>query len=120
MYQVKYIETLGTGLTDLLAECNAKGLKKPLFEEVSGRFRVVIWRNGKTRRNRNESAIFEKLVLAYLREVDVEGAKLSDLQQLMPGLSRGHCQSVLRKLRKIGKIRSEGATSSARWFVAQV
>ena len=24
MYQVKYIETLGTGLTDLLAECKAK------------------------------------------------------------------------------------------------
>ena len=44
MYQVKYIETLGTGLTDLLAECKAKGLEKPLFEEVSGRFRVVIWR----------------------------------------------------------------------------
>ena len=44
MYQVKYIETLGTGLTDMLAECEAKGLQKPLFEEVSGRFRVVIWR----------------------------------------------------------------------------
>ena len=44
MYQVKYIETLGTGLTDLLADCKAKGLKKPLFEEASGRFRVVIWR----------------------------------------------------------------------------
>ena len=44
MYQVKYIETLGTGLTDLLAECKAKGLKTLLFEEISGRFRVVIWR----------------------------------------------------------------------------
>ena len=31
MYQVKYIETIGTGLTDLLAECKAKGLKTPLF-----------------------------------------------------------------------------------------
>lgn len=44
MYQVKYIETLGTGLTDMLEECKAKGLKTPLLEEVSGRFRVVIWR----------------------------------------------------------------------------
>lgn len=44
MYQVKYIETLGTGLTDLLAECAAKGLKTPLFEEIEGRFRVVLWR----------------------------------------------------------------------------
>ena len=104
-------------MTDMLDECRAKGLKKPLFEEVSGRFRVVIWRNGKTRRGRNEAVIFEKLVLAHLKDVDVGGAKLSDLQQLMPSLSRGHCQSVLRKLRKMGKIRSEGATSSARWFI---
>jgi predicted HTH transcriptional regulator len=44
MYQVKYIATLGTGLTDMLAECEAKGLQMPLFEEVSGRFRVVVWR----------------------------------------------------------------------------
>ena len=44
--QVKYIETLGTGLMDLLAECKAKELKKPLFEEASGRFSVVIWRPG--------------------------------------------------------------------------
>jgi ATP-dependent DNA helicase RecG len=42
--RVKYIETIGTGLTDLLKECKAKGLKKPLLEEVSGRFRIVIWR----------------------------------------------------------------------------
>ena len=41
---MKYIETLGTGLTDMLGECKAKGLKTPLLEEVSGRFRVVIWR----------------------------------------------------------------------------
>ena len=44
MYQVKYIETLGTGLTDMLEECKLKGLKTPLLEEISGRFRVVIWR----------------------------------------------------------------------------
>ena len=48
MYQVKYIETLGTGLTDLLKECKAKGLRKPLLEEISGRFRVVLWRPGTT------------------------------------------------------------------------
>ena len=44
MYQVKYIETIGTGLTDLLKDCKAKGLRKPLLEEASGRFRIVIWR----------------------------------------------------------------------------
>ena len=47
----------------------------------------------------------------------LEGAKFADLQRLASELSRGLCQSVLRKLRKEGKIRSKGVTSSARWFV---
>ena len=59
MYQVKYIETIGTGLTDLLKECKAKGLKKPLLEEVSGRFRIVIWRpKAVANRGGNRGAIF--------------------------------------------------------------
>ena len=41
MYQVKYIETLGIGLTDMLAACKAKGLKTPLLEKVSGCFSVL-------------------------------------------------------------------------------
>ena len=44
MYQVKYIETMGTGLTDLLDACKANGLKRPLLEEVPSGFRIVIWR----------------------------------------------------------------------------
>lgn len=44
MYQVKYIETMGTGLTDLLDVCKANGLKTPLLEEVPSGFRIVIWR----------------------------------------------------------------------------
>lgn len=55
-----------------------------------------------------------------MKDADVGGAKLSDLQQLMPSMSRGHCQSVLRKLTKMEKIRSEGATSSARWFITSI
>lgn len=48
--------------------------------------------------------------------LELEGVKLADLQQLMPDYPRSYVQSVLRKLRKDGKIRSEGTTSSARWF----
>ena len=44
MYQVKYIETMGTGVTDLLDACKANGLKRPLLEEVPSGFRIVIWR----------------------------------------------------------------------------
>ena len=34
MYQVKHIETLDAGLTDMLGECKAKRLKTPLWDEV--------------------------------------------------------------------------------------
>ena len=40
MYQVRYIETLDAGLTDMLGECNVKGLEAPLLEEVPWRFWV--------------------------------------------------------------------------------
>ena len=48
MYQAKYIETMGTGLTDLLDACKVNGLKTPLLEEVSSGFRIVIWRPERT------------------------------------------------------------------------
>lgn len=72
MYQVKYIETLGTGLTDMLEECKLKGLKTPLLEEVSGRFRVVIWRpvnviNRGDNRGDNRGTIFLRNNCGYMR-----------------------------------------------------
>lgn len=118
LYQVKYIEALGTGITDLLNRCKKAGLKRPLFEEVSGKFRITIWRNRhKTTQHKANAALFEQLVIAELAKRGEEGAKFADLQRLASELSRGLCQSVLRKLRKEGKIHSKGVTSSARWFV---
>lgn len=116
LYQVKYIEALGTGITDLLARCKKAGLKRPLLEEISGKFRIVLWRKD-SRRNalRANVGLLESLIIAKLRDC-TEGVKFADLQQLMPDYPRSYVQSVLRKLRKDGRIRSEGTTSSARWF----
>lgn len=114
LYLVKYIEALGTGITDMIRRCSKAGLRKPKFEEVSGRFRITLWR-GK-RSSRQESLAFEILVLAYLKEHNTDGAKLADLHQLAPNMSRGLCQSILRKMRKKGKITVEGNTSAAKWF----
>ena len=115
MYYAKYIEELGTGITELLKKCRRHGLKRPLLEESSGKFRIVLWRRVK-KVGRAESLRFELQVVEYLRSVGVNGAKLSDLQQFAGDLPRGTCQSSLRKLRKEGKIRMEGSTSAAKWF----
>lgn len=115
MYYAKYIEELGTGITELLKKCRRHGLKRPLLEESSGKFRIVFWRRVK-KVGRAESLRFELQVVEYLRSVGGNGAKLSDLQQFAGDLPRGTCQSSLRKLRKEGKIRMEGSTSAAKWF----
>ena len=115
MYYAKYIEELGTGITELLKKCRRHGLKRPLLEESSGKFRIVLWRRVK-KVGRAESLRFELQVVEYLRSVGGNGAKLSDLQQFAGDLPRGTCQSSLRKLRKEGKIRMEGSTSAAKWF----
>lgn len=116
LYQVKYIEALGTGITDMIKRCAKAGLRRPKFEEISGRFRIILWRKDKKRAKQQDLLMFETLVLAFLKERNASGAKLADLHQLAPNLSRGLCQSIMRKLRKMGKIRLEGNTSAARWF----
>ena len=44
MFWVKYIETVGTGLNELLDACAAAGLKKPTIEANDIHFRLIIWR----------------------------------------------------------------------------
>lgn len=116
MYYAKYIEELGTGITELLKKCRKHGLKRPLLEESSGKFRIVLWRRVNKKFGRAESLRFELQVVEYLKSVGENGAKLSDLQQFAGALPRSTCQSSLRKLRKEGKIRMEGSTSAAKWF----
>ena len=116
MYYAKYIEELGTGITELLKKCRKHGLKRPLLEESSGKFRIVLWRRVNKKFGRAESLRFELQVVEYLKSVGENGAKLSDLQQFAGALPRRTCQSSLRKLRKEGKIRMEGSTSAAKWF----
>ena len=116
MYYAKYIDELGTGITELLKKCREHGLKRPLLEESSGKFRIILWRRANAKVGRAESLRFELLVVEYLKTVGEKGATLSDLQQFAGALPRSTCQSSLRKLRKEEKIRMEGSTSAAKWF----
>ena len=44
MFWVKYIETVGTGLNELLDACSKAGLKRPTIEANDIHFRLIIWR----------------------------------------------------------------------------
>jgi len=45
-----------------------------------------------------------------------EGTTMSELQQVLPAMSRYAIQWMLRDLRKEGKIRVKGRTKAARWY----
>ena len=102
MYQVKYIEALGTGLTDLLRNCREAGLKKPVLEEVSGRFRIVIWR----KENGNKLEITKAKLL--------ELVKKSGEFSLIEYANACECdnKTIKRSIESLKKIRG----CSSRWF----
>ena len=61
----------------------------------------------------------KELVLKHLREKDSEGSPFRELQQVLPGQSRGQIQALLRELRKENRVYCTGNTSGARWFAGE-
>lgn len=56
------------------------------------------------------------LLLKHIKENTGHGARLEELQQVLPSLSRNQVQTLLRELKKERKISVEGRTRAARWF----
>ena len=128
MYQVKYIETIGTGLTDLLKKCKEKGLRKPLFEETSGRFRIVIWRPKSTARMAGNLAegsqkTLQKTpqktpqkILASIRANPFVGTQaMAD----MIGVERSTVARAIAKLKRDGVLRRIGPDKGGHWEVIE-
>jgi len=59
------------------------------------------------------------LLLRHIEDSGSGGARLNELQQVLPALSRAQVQTLLRELRREGRIRSRGITKAARWFPAE-
>ena len=56
------------------------------------------------------------LLLKHIKENAKHGARLDELQQVLPSLSRNQVQTLLRELKKSNKIIVKGKTRAARWF----
>lgn len=59
----------------------------------------------------------KELLIKHIQDSGSEGAPFKELQQVLPGHSRGQIQTLLRGLRKENRIHNVGATSSGRWFI---
>lgn len=58
----------------------------------------------------------KELLYKHIRDSKELGTPFKELQQVLPSLSRGQIQVLLRELRKDNRIHVIGTTSAARWF----
>lgn len=58
----------------------------------------------------------KELLLKHIRASKTEGARLSDLLQVLPSLSENQVQTLLRELKSTKSIHVRGKTKAALWF----
>ncbi len=69
-----------------------------------------------TRRRGLDRETNKALLLRHIEDSAEMGTRLEELQQVLPGLSRYQVQTLLRELKRAGRIKVEGVTRAARWF----
>jgi ATP-dependent DNA helicase RecG len=86
---------------------------------LSRRFYRFLGEGGKyTRRRGLDREANKTFLVRHIEDSSAAGAPLGELQQVLPALSRGQIQGLLRELREEGRIRVEGERRWARWFPA--
>jgi ATP-dependent DNA helicase RecG len=86
---------------------------------LSRRFYRFMGRGGiYTRKRGLDRETNKTLLLKHIEGSAESGAKLDELQQVLPGLSRHQVQTLIRELKRDGQIEKRGATKGARWFLA--
>jgi ATP-dependent DNA helicase RecG len=74
-------------------------------------------RGAYTRRRGLDRETNKELLLTHLRE-NSDGSPMSELQEVLPGISRANVQRLLDELRRAGRVRLTGQRRGARWFAA--
>ena len=104
---------------------NLKRLEDMGLVEHVGRNKYVLARNlyaaaGKsgvhTRLVGLDRDMNKELLLKHIRKSGESGTPFKELQQVLPGHSRGQIQTLMRELRSEGRIYCTGNTNAAKWF----
>ncbi len=61
----------------------------------------------------------KELLIKHIRKNGSKGTPFKELQQVLPGHSRGQIFTLLRELRKDERIVCEGNTSAAKWYLTE-
>lgn len=83
---------------------------------LSRRFYTLAGRPGvHTRRRGLDRDTNKELLFKHLRQ-SPDGSPISELQEVLPGLSRANLQRLLSELRETGRARMGGTRRGARWY----
>jgi ATP-dependent DNA helicase RecG len=69
-----------------------------------------------TRRRGLDRATNKELLIAHLKDNRREGSRLQELMEVLPALSRGTVQGLLRELEREGRSYHSGRTKASRWY----
>ncbi len=58
----------------------------------------------------------KELLLKHIRENEGTGSRFEELVQVLPSLTRGQVQALIRQLKRDNRVRVEGATRGGKWF----
>ncbi len=69
-----------------------------------------------TRRRGLDRETNKELLLRHILDSGDEGSRLQELKQVLPALSRGQVQVLLRELKSQRRVHSRARTRAARWY----
>jgi ATP-dependent DNA helicase RecG len=86
---------------------------------LSRRFYRFLGKGGAyTRRRGLDRETNKALLVRHIEDSAATGTTLAELQQVLPNLSRDQVRTLLRELKRAGRVEVRGATKAGRWFPA--
>jgi len=73
-----------------------------------------------TRRRGLDRETNKALLVRHLEHYSAEGSQLNDLMKVLPNLSRGQIQSLMKELKQEGRAYPKGKTKGGRWFPGSI
>ena len=116
LFRIKYAEKVGTGTTDMIADCRAAGLPEPDFEQRGPHFVVTLWRDWLTdevlsRYNLNDR---QKQAVQYTKVTGrINNAQYRDIT----GISERTALRELRQLTDRGIFAKVGGTGQSVHYI---
>lgn len=93
------------------------GRGKGTYYILSRRFYAAIQKRGiYTRKKGLDRETNKQLLLKHIMDSRREGSRMEDFRQVLPACSRGQIQSLLRELKREGRIHVDGHTKAALYF----